>query len=743
MPWSRIARLVNNICQREKVSCEVLGEVTGDGKIVLIDSENDSTPVSLELAKILGDMPKKTFSFDRIDKKRTELKLPKGLTVAQALRKIFKLPSVGSKGFLVRKVDRSVTGLIAQQQCCGPMQIPISDVAVVAQSHFGLTGAATSIGEQPIKMLVNPAAGARMAVAEMLTNIAGARITNLADIKCSGNWMAPAKLAGEGAVMYDAAIAARDLMIELGIAIDGGKDSLSMAAKVEGEMVKAPTELVISGYATMNDVTKVVTPDIKRPGESMLMLLDLECCKYRLGGSALAQALKQIGNESPDVDVAVQLSKLFNAVQYLVDKGLILAIHDRSDGGLITTVMEMTMAKGCGFLLSINHQDHDVFSYLFSEEVGFVVEYLPENKIAIEEFLDSNGLFSFGSHTIGYTTKATRVDINYNGNSVFTDDIRNIRRSWESTSFQLERLQTNPDKAREEWLSHTDTSEPCYKLTYNPKPTALEILQHAVKPKVAILREEGSNGDREMASAFFSAGFEPWDVTMTDLLNGTANLDQFNMVAFVGGFSYADVLDSAKGWAGVIKFNDRLKEQFRKFYHRPDTLSLGVCNGCQLMALLGWVPGGNLPDDIQPRFIQNASGRFESRWASVQVQQSKAVMFKGMEGSILGVPIAHGEGRLHFPVSSIMDNMNMNDQIPLAYVSNVGMITDSYPANPNGSPHGFTALCSPDGRHLAMMPHPERAFLKWQWHWMPEEWKQQLTASPWLQLFQNAYSYFK
>jgi phosphoribosylformylglycinamidine synthase len=730
-----------NICQREKVDCEVLGEVTGDGKIVLEDSENDTKPVDLELSKILGDMPQKTFSFNRLSKQRNPLKLPKNLTVRQALKKVFQLPAVGSKGFLVRKVDRSVTGLIAQQQCCGPLQIPVSDVAVTAQSHFGLTGSAISIGEQPIKMLVDQTAGARMAVGEMITNMCAAHITALEHIKCSGNWMAPAKLAGEGAVMYDAAVACRDLMISLGIAIDGGKDSLSMAARVEDEMVKAPTELVISGYVTMEDITKVVTPDIKRPEKSELMLINLAPGKYRLGGSALAQAFSQIGDDCPDVDNEDLLRRVFLAIQRLHEQGVMLSLHDRSDGGLITTVLEMAMAGNCGFQLLLQDKNTSALSVLFSEELGIVFEYLPEKKAVIEAILAT---FGVEGKTIGFTRTCSKAVVMFNGEFVLAESMCNIRKMWEKTSYQLERLQMNSARAYKEYRwQMRQLPDPKYNLKFDPKPTLPEIIDHKSKPKVAILREEGSNGDREMASAFFAAGFEPWDVTMTDLINGVTNLDSFNTVAFVGGFSYADVLDSAKGWAGVIRFNDQLKKQFQKFYSRPNTLSFGVCNGCQLMALLGWVPGGNLSDNIQPRFIQNTSERFESRWATVKILESPAVMLRGMEGSILGVPVAHGEGRLYFPDKNILHRVVADKLAPLAYVDNYGKRTENYPFNPNGSPKGITALCSPDGRHLAMMPHPERAFLKWQWHWMPEEWKEQLAASPWLQLFQNAREYFK
>lgn len=752
--WSSRYQEFERLCKREKVNCEVLGQVTGDGKIVLVDSSLYETaenymPVNLELEKILGDMPQKTFSFERPEPNLKPLKLPSNITVRSALKRVLKQVSVGSKGYLVHKVDRSVTGLVVQQQCCGPQQIAIADVAVVAQSHLSNTGIAISIGEQPIKMLVNPEAGARMAVGEMLTNMMGVKISGLEDIKCSGNWMAAAKLPGEGALVYDAAVAMRDLMIELGIAVDGGKDSLSMAAKVNNEIVKAPTELVISGYATVPDISKIVSPDIKRPGESKLMYLrfDFRCNEYRLGGSALAQSYGQIGDECPDLHLASNLINAFNAVQELVDNELILACHDISDGGIIATVLEMAMAKDCGVDLKFyKHYSISDLEFLFSEELGVVIEYLPSQANDILNVLSEHAIEMDEDYLcIGSTRESTWVTINYNGIYVFEEDIKNIRSWWESTSHQLERLQNNPVCADGEFslckgskISLQKQQELPYQLTFDPKPTSPEIITRRSRPVVAIIREEGSNGDREMAGAFYEAGFAPLDITMTDLLNGSATLDGPKGVAFVGGFSYADVFDSAKGWAGTIKFNERLSEMFGRFYRRPDTFSLGVCNGCQLMALIGWAPYWGLIDECKPRFIHNNSGRFESRWSTVKILDSPALMLKDMAGSILGVHVAHGEGRLHFPSQQVRMTAEENKLFAMAYVDQLGRPTEQYPFNPNGSPGGVTALCSMDGRHLAMMPHPERAFLKWQWHYMPEEWKKSLEASPWLKMFQNA-----
>lgn len=729
--------IFEEICKREKVPFAQIGEVTGDGYIVLYDEKDGSTPVNLELRKILGDMPQKRFNLERTKPHNRPLKLPEGLTIKEALERVLRLLSVGSKRFLTNKVDRSVTGLVAQQQCVGPLQLSVSDVAVIAQSHFGLTGAALSIGEQPIKGLINPASMARMAVAEALTNIVWAQTTNIEDIKVSANWMWAAKLPGEGAALYDAAVAMAEILSEIGIAVDGGKDSLSMAAVVkrqkgDTEIVKAPGSLVISAYVTCPDIMKVVTPDIKRPGRSKLIHIDLGFERCRLGGSALAQVFNQIGDESPDVDDPILLKRSFMAIQELLKRDLILSGHDISDGGIITTLLEMSFSGDCGLSLEFS-SELDPFSLLFSEEAGLVFEYDIKDEEEIKKILRD---YILPYKTIGKTIEEKRIRISMNGSIVLDEDMRELRSIWEETSYQIERLQVDPDCADEEKRNIYAMKKPPYKLTFNPEPTGPEIMKGA-KPLVAIIREEGSNGDREMTSAFYLAGFEPWDIMMTDIMDGKIKLDRFRGIAFVGGFSYADVLGSAKGWASVIRFNRRANEEFQRFYERDDTFSLGVCNGCQLMALLGLVPWKGISDERQPRFIHNRSGRFESRFSTVRILRSPCIFFKDMEDSILGIWVAHGEGRVHFPDPSIFREVIDKGFAPVRYVDDSGQVTESYPFNPNGSPEGIAALCSPDGRHLAIMPHPERAFLKWQWPWMPEDWKG-LSASPWLKMFQNA-----
>ncbi|XP_024542306.1 probable phosphoribosylformylglycinamidine synthase, chloroplastic/mitochondrial [Selaginella moellendorffii] len=742
--------LLQSICDRERVSMAVIGKISGEGKIVLIDSaaqklaeaNNVSPPppaVDLDLEKVLGDMPRKTFTFDRKPVTCEPLDITPGVSVRDALRRVLSLPSVCSKRFLTTKVDRCVTGLVAQQQTVGPLQLPLADVAVIAQSHLDLTGAACAIGEQPTKGLLNPAAMARVALGEALTNLVWAKVTALKDVKASGNWMYAAKLDSEGADMYDAAVALRDAMIELEVAIDGGKDSLSMAAQAGGETVKAPGNLVISAYVTCPDITLTVTPDLKLGDEGVLLHINVGSGKGRLGGSALAQAFDQIGDTCPDVN-AQYLKRAFNATQDLIGKKLISAGHDISDGGVIVSLLEMSFAGNCGIEVDIPASEPDTaaFSALFSEELGLIYEVHRGNLGKVIEVLHSHGVVC---EVLGRVRSEPTVKLSVNGKLYLDEPTASLRDTWEETSFALEKQQCLEScvKAEQEGLSSRTT--PLWNLPSLPTKINKQALMSTKKHKVAVIREEGSNGDREMAAMVYCAGFDPWDVSMSDLRDGKVSLSDFRGLVFVGGFSYGDVLDSAKGWAGTIRFNKSLLDEFQKFYDRPDTFSLGVCNGCQLMALLGWVPGvkdvGG--DKSQPRFVHNESGRFECRFASVTIEQSPAIMLKGMEGTTVGIWVANGEGRAFFPQPEILTEVLDSNLAPLRYCDDAGEVTEQYPFNPNGSPRGVAALCSPDGRHLAMMPHPERCFMMWQFPWYPREWQiDPAGPSPWLKLFENA-----
>ena len=640
------------------------------------------------------------------------------------------------------QVDRSVTGLVAQQQCVGPLHTPVADVAVISLSHFNTVGAATSIGEQPIKTLVNPSAGARMAVGEALTNLVFALVSNLLDVKCSANWMWPAKLPGEGAALYDACRAMCDVLSAIGVAVDGGKDSLSMAARIGGENVKSPGTLVISTYVTCPDIEATVTPDLKQAGGSSLVLVDVSGGKRRLGGSALAQVYGQIGSESPDLDDPQLFVRFFNTTQSLIRADLVLSGHDVSDGGLVTCVLEMAFAGNVGISVDIPavFSPSDTVSILFAEELGIVLEVAETNVSAV---VSAYSAAQVPTYIIGQTL--SQVDsyttISIAGKLVIKDEMSKLRDIWEMTSFRLERLQCDPECVAQEESFLRERKSPAYRLTFDPDtpPKIAHLLTE--KPRVAIIREEGSNGDREMAAAFHMAGFEVWDVNMSDICSAKIRLQHFRGVAFVGGFSYADVFGSAKGWAATLLFNEEARRELEEFYRRQDTFGLGVCNGCQLMGLLGWV-GSEWEDTTKPGvvFTHNSSERYESRFVTVKVQQSPAVLLQGMEGSVMGVWVAHGEGRAEFRSQSVMEFVHKHSLVPVVYVDDNAQPTMQYPLNPNGSPMAIGGLCSSDGRFLALMPHPERTAIRWQWPWMPQEWKTMKT-SPWLRMFQNAYTW--
>ncbi|GAX81039.1 hypothetical protein CEUSTIGMA_g8474.t1 [Chlamydomonas eustigma] len=557
--------MLQSICDRERCAMQVIGSIDGSGRVKLVDKNAPpGTPpaVDLDLDKVLGKMPDKTYHFNRTPNQLTPLALPSDMGVMDALHRVLKLPSVCSKRFLTTKVDRHVTGLVAQQQCVGPLQIPLSNVAVFAQSHQDHTGLATAIGEQPIKGLIDPSAMARLAVGEALTNLVWARATSLPDVRASVNWMYAAKMKSEGVAMYDAANSLKDVMISLGMACDGGKDSLSMAAAAGGETVMAPGNLVVSAYVGCPDITQVVTPDLKLGDGGSLIHVDLGSGRKRLGGSALAQAYNQLGDSCPDVS-AEHLKAMWEVTQSLIAKGSISAGHDISDGGVVTTLLEMAFAGNCGLsvdLPSPKADPHGAVASLFAEELGLVLEVKSSEASSIVELYVKAGV---PAQVIGKTSSGTSVDISVDGQSQVKGSTPDLRDVWEETAFVLERMQAAEECVEAEQKLQRTRTTPKWKLPFKPTFTPAEKLASTDKVRVAIIREEGSNGDREMSAACFAAGMEPWDITMSDLLNGRASLDTFRGIIFVGGFSYADTLDSAKGWAGTIRFNSRVLEQFQ------------------------------------------------------------------------------------------------------------------------------------------------------------------------------------
>ncbi|XP_075417024.1 phosphoribosylformylglycinamidine synthase isoform X2 [Tenrec ecaudatus] len=755
---------LNRISARERCPACFVGTITGDKRIVLVDdrecpvgtsgsgdapSSPPPTPVDLELEWVLGKMPRKEFFLQRHAPVLRPLALPPGLSVRLALERVLRLPAVASKRYLTNKVDRSVGGLVAQQQCVGPLHTPLADVAVVALSHQELVGAATALGEQPVKSLLDPKVAARLAVAEALTNLVFAAVTDLRDVKCSGNWMWAAKLPGEGAALADACEAMVAVMAALGVAVDGGKDSLSMAARVGAETVRAPGSLVISAYAVCPDITATVTPDLKQPGgRGHLLYVPLSPGQHRLGGTALAQCFSQLGDQPPDLDLPENLVHAFSVTQQLLKDRCLCSGHDVSDGGLITCLLEMAFAGNCGLEVDVPAPGVDALSVLFAEEPGLVLEVQEAVLARVLGCYRDAGLHCLELGHTGDLGPHAMVRVSVNGCVVLEDPVGHLRALWEETSFQLDRLQAQPHCVAEEERGLRERTGPKYCLPPTFPKASVPREPGGPAPRVAILREEGSNGDREMADAFHLAGFEVWDVTMQDLCSGAIGLDTFRGVAFVGGFSYADVLGSAKGWAAAITFHPKAGPELWRFRNRPDTFSLGVCNGCQLLAMLGWVGNGPNkeakatgfdPRPVRPGLLlrYNLSGRFESRWASVRVGPGPAVMLRGMEGAVLPVWSAHGEGYMTFSPPELREQMEARGLAPLHWADDDGNPTEQYPLNPNGSPGGVAGVCSPDGRHLALMPHPERAVRPWQWAWRPPPFDT-LSTSPWLQLFINA-----
>ncbi|XP_043209386.1 phosphoribosylformylglycinamidine synthase-like [Amphibalanus amphitrite] len=758
--------LLSAICRREKCPVSFVGKVTGDGRVTLREGPFDAPapaesgsdkgdPVDLDLELILGKMPQKVFQCESPPNLGSHLRLPNGLRLQEALSRVLRLPSVASKRFLTNKVDRSVTGLVAQQQCVGPFHTPLADVAVVALSHYDTVGAATSIGEQPIKALLNPEAGARLSVAEAITNLVFAPVTSLKEVKCSANWMWPAKLPGEAAAIYSACAAMCDVMGQLGVAVDGGKDSLSMAARVSGSTVKAPGSLVVSAYVGCPDVRRVVTPDLK-VGRGRLLYVGLGGAGGRLGGSALAQCYGQLGDAVPDLHQPELLVAAFGVTQDLINEGVIMSGHDVSDGGLIVCLLEMAIAGGRGLDLAWSSTDvitsgdvTDPLAVLLAEEPGWVLQLEERDAARAAELFAAAGV---PCCSLGRVTEERTVTVRLDGELVLETELERVARDWEETSYRLELLQVTPSCAEAEWEEVGRRQLPSYWIPEQLQlPSGPPAPAPPGGPLVAVIREEGTNGDREMAAALDMAGFEVWDVTMTDLMSGGVTLDRFLGLVFPGGFSYADVLGSAVGWAASIQFEPRLSEQFEAFRRRTDTFSLGVCNGCQLMALLGWVGGvtqgapvaGVNESKWKAHLTENESARFESRFSSVRVPPDcRSPLLLGLRSARLGVWSAHGQGRFELSGGPAhLERLRGDGLVAMEYVDDAGEVTERYPHNPNGSPGGVAGLCSPDGRHLAVMPHPERSALRWQWPVEPPTCAGDSSFAPWFHMFTSAYQW--
>jgi phosphoribosylformylglycinamidine synthase len=728
------------LCERERCPFAVIGEVTDDGQLRVDDPLFGNTPVKMPLATLLGKPPRMTRDVRRLPHAGDDFD-PASVELREAALRLLRLPTVADKTFLVTIGDRSVGGMISRDPLVGPWQVAVSDVAVTTSDYFSNHGEAMAMGERTPLALIDAAASGRMAVAEAVTNIAAADVARTEDIRLSANWMAACGEPGEDADLYDTVRAVgEELCPALGIAIPVGKDSLSMktAWREQGEdrKVVAPVSLIVSAFAPVNDVRRTLTPELRTDcGPTRLVLIDLGGGRDRLGGSCLAQVYGKLGREAPDCDDPQRLRAFFEAMARLRADGLALAYHDRSDGGLFVTLAEMAFAGRCGIEVEVRTSGRDaVVRELFAEELGAVIQVRDADADRVLELLQQAGLGTC-SRLVGQVVPQDLLRVTGPDGELLSMTRTELRAAWSETSFLMQSLRDNPDCAREEYARATDPGDPgvSARLSFDPaQDVAAPYVQTGVRPRVAILREQGVNSQVEMAAAFHRAGFEPLDVHMTDLIAGRQRLDEFRGLVACGGFSYGDVLGAGEGWAKSILFNARLRAEFTAFFERPETFTLGICNGCQMLsALKSLVPGA----DHWPRFVRNRSEQFEGRVGLVEVLPTPSLFFAGMAGSVMPIAVAHGEGRAEFADDAAFAACATSGLVSLRFVDNGGSPTETYPANPNGSPQGITGLTSRDGRATILMPHPERVFRSVQNSWRPAEWGED---GGWLRMFRNA-----
>jgi phosphoribosylformylglycinamidine synthase len=659
------------------------------------------------------------------------------LNINEAVVRVLQHPAVASKSFLITIGDRSVTGMVARDQMVGPWQVPVADCAVTTVTYDSYAGEAMAMGERTPLALINAPASGRMAIGEAITNICASRIANIKDIKLSANWMCAAGSPGEDEKLYRTVEAVgMDLCPKLGITVPVGKDSMSMRTawqeRDQDKSVTAPLSLVITGFSPVVDVRKTLTPQLHDLAEdTQLILIDLGAGANRLGGSILAQVYSKMGSVAPDVDDAKALKAFFNTMQSLIESDSLLAYHDRSDGGLFTTLAEMAFAGHTGVSVDIGALDKDAMAVLFNEELGGVIQVKADQaQEVLEQFASAN----INAHAIGTVNRADTIDISSNGDLLFSKPRDELQEHWSRTSYQIAARRDNADCVKQEFdrISSPDAGLSA-KLSYDPsEDICAPYIQKGAKPKMAILREQGVNSHLEMAAAFDRAGFSAVDVHMSDLLAERQSLQDFTGLVACGGFSYGDVLGAGEGWAKTVLFNNQLRDQFEQFFHRPDSFSLGVCNGCQMLSnLKTLIPGA----ELWPRFVRNLSEQFEARYSLVRVEESPSILMQGMAGSYMPIAVSHGEGRAEFSNPEALISLQQTNQIALRYLENNLQVAAKYPANPNGSPDGITGVTSTDGRATLMMPHPERVFRTVLNSWYPQEWGED---SGWMRLFRNA-----
>jgi phosphoribosylformylglycinamidine synthase len=728
------------ICERERCPYAVVGEATDEKHLRVGDTHFDNHPVDLPMSVLFGKPPKMHRDAKRVNFTKPALHT-KNIDVKEAAKRLLSLPAVASKSFLITIGDRSITGMVARDQMVGPWQVPVADCAVTAVSFDSNKGEAMAMGERTPMALIDAPASGRMAIAEAITNICASRIGSLSDIKLSANWMCAAGHSGEDEKLYSTVKAVgMELCPALGITIPVGKDSMSMrtAWTVNGKdkSVTSPMSVIISAFTPVLDIRKTVTPQLRTDeGETQLLLIDLGLGQNRLGASCLAQVYNQIGDQAADLDKPELLVGFFNAIQQLMEQGILLAYHDRSDGGLFVTLVEMAFAGHCGLAIELGESlsNDALLAELFSEELGAVVQIKAEDHDKARNIFSANGLTD-AVRPIGTTDDSDLIRFTSGGSVVIENQRITYQQLWSETSYRIQALRDNPECAQQEFDGiPLDDPGLSTVLTFDQNDDiAAPFIAKGTRPRVAILREQGVNGQIEMAAAFDRAGFDAVDVHMSDILAERVSLDQFKGLAACGGFSYGDVLGAGEGWAKTILFNSLARDQFQAFFHREDTFSLGVCNGCQMMSnLKSLIPGA----DHWPRFVRNQSEQFEARVAMVKIQPSASVLLRDMAGSCLPVAVAHGEGRAEFSTTAGQQALFDSGKVSLQFVDNTLEVTQRYPANPNGSPEGISGVSSEDGRVTVIMPHPERVFRAVQNSWQPAQWTED---GGWMRLFRNA-----